>query len=807
MMSDPMSRSFLRTTYLLAFLTGAAGLVYQVVWQRYLTRLLGGDGLATATVLSVFLGGLSVGYWVCGRLTVRVRRVFVAYGILEAAIGIWAFAFPWLFRLVDSATGSWRFEPPYGLVFQGALCGALLLGPPALAMGGTIPMLTRGLTGSLETATRIHARVYAINTAGAAAGALLAGFVLIWRFGLPMTLRGTAMINLAAAAFFLVLGRDRRVAETVDRPSPATSAYDPQLPASWALYAIVFLSGFYFITLETLFVRVTNLSFGSSSYSFAMIVTVFILSIAIGAYRVSRRKTIPPSALARNHLGICLGLAVVFVTLDVWPYGAHLLRISLPANATSMAIHQAEAFVLLFLMLVVPAGFMGATLPLAFDALRKDLSTVGTRAGTMLSWNAAGNVLGGLVGGFLLLRWLGLGETFLLALGCAAAGACLAATRLVGRARWPAALSVAVVILTMLVFPYDPTRMAVGTFRLREPLTFSYDGPEAFYAEFYRSREILAYRDDPDGSFAVVENPRPEEALLANLPGLAASIIENPETLNFGGPRPRSIIVNGKPDSSTFYDRETLRLSAHLPALVATNRARVLVIGLGTGVTAGEFTLYPDVRSIDVAEISPAVVDFLPLFTASTHAVHEDFRVRIHVGDAFRVIRRSGARWNIIVSEPSNPWVTGVDQVFSREFYSLVREHLEQDGLFLQWVQRYSTNEAIRARVVNTLRTEFPHVRVFHAREAADDLLLASMTELTDAAFERIAPILEANIAVRESLAQIGVNGAQEILAREDHGLLERAARFADLGIETLDRPRIHYMSGLAFFRGDHLDE
>ena len=763
MMSNSMNPSFLRVTYLLAFLTGAAGLVYQVVWQRYLIRLLGGDGLATATVLSVFLGGLSVGYWACGKLTVRVRRVFVAYGILEAFIGVWAFAFPWFFRLVDIATGSWTFSPPFHMVFEGALCGALLLGPPALAMGGTIPMLTRGLTGSIESATRVHARVYAINTAGAAAGALLAGFVLIWQFGLPGTLCGTALINLATAAFFIAIGRNIFAAEVTDTPARTRPTADPRLPPTWALYLIVFLSGFYFITLETLFVRVTHLSFGSSSHSFAMIITVFILSIAIGAYRVSKRKTVPPSALVRNHLGICVGLTAVFVTLDLWPYGAHLLRISLPANATAMTIHHAEAFALLLLILVVPVGFMGATLPLAFDALRKDLTNVGARAGTMLSWNAAGNVLGGLFGGFLLLRWLGLGETFLLTLGCAAAAACFAAIRLKGRERWPAVVSLAVVAVVMLVFPYDPTRMAVGTFRIREPLTFSYDGPDAFYREFYRSREILAYRDDPDGSFAVVENPRPQEALRANLPGLAASIIEHPELLNTTGPRPRSIIVNGKPDSSTFYDRETLRLSAHLPALVATSRSHVLVIGLGTGVTVGEFGMYPDLLTIDVAEISPAVVDFLPLFSASTHGIENDPRVQMHIGDAFRVIRRSGKKWNIIVSEPSNPWVTGVDQVFSREFYRLVREHLAEDGLFLQWVQRYSTNEAIRARVVNTLLTEFPHIRVFHAREAADDLLLASTSELSDAAFERVAPLLAANSAARISLAEIGVTGAMDL--------------------------------------------
>jgi hypothetical protein len=192
------------------------------------------------------------------------------------------------------------------------------------------------------------------------------------------------------------------------------------------------------------------------------------------------------------------------------------------------------------------------------------------------------------------------------------------------------------------------------------------------------------------------------------------------------------------------------------------------------------------------------------MFSDWTHAVHEDPRLEVHIGDAFRVIRRSGATWDLVVSEPSNPWTSGIDQLYSREFYRLVRQRLEPDGLFLQWMQRYATNEAIAAIVVNTLRSEFPHVRVFRA--GSDDLLVASLNPLGPEAFSRAEALIDANDAVRDSLAEIRISGAADLKSREHPEVVEAAAALARLGHETLDHPRLHFLSGLAFFRGDDPD-
>ncbi|MEE8412278.1 MAG: fused MFS/spermidine synthase, partial [Acidobacteriota bacterium] len=650
----------------LTFATGGAGLIYQVVWQRYLARLLGNDSLATATVLAVFLAGLSLGYWVWGRRSLRGTGLLRTYGRLECLIGLWALVFPLVFALVDRWTASWRLETPWSLAGGGALCAAVLIGVPTFCMGGTVPILTRTLTRLLATATRTHALVYAINTAGAVAGALVTGFFLIHRFGLPGTLRLGAILNIAAGLYFLAL--DRR---------HGSNAPDARLPAQadaerlgWKLCAIAALSGFAFMTLESIWIRFTQLSVGASSFNFSLVVAAVVLAIALGAWFAGRRSPRPPGALFRNQFAAAVSLAALFATLDTWPWLAYTIRTRFPSTDAGFVAFNLTIFGALVVGIGVPAGLMGATLPLTFDAAGKTLRSVGRQAGALLGWNALGSLLGGLLGGYLLLSRLNLGETYLAALLTVVASAWIAAPPL-HRARVASVSGLTVAVLVLAVwFPYDPLRFAVGTFRLREVIKQDRPGPAGFYESYYRNRTVLAYRDGPEGTFAVVENLTPEQFLTREFPGLAANLFENEPSRGAVKGLPRSIVVNGKSDSSTYFDRETLRLSAHLPALFGVLPERALVIGLGTGVTAGELTLYPGIKQIRVVEISPAVRDFLIFFDDAIHGLREDPRYEPVTGDAFRVLRRSEERYDVIISEPSNPWVLGVDQLFSLEFYA-----------------------------------------------------------------------------------------------------------------------------------------
>ena len=416
--------------YGVIFLTGAAGLVYQVTWQKYLSRLLGADSIATAIILATFLGGLSLGYFLCGKFSTRLKHPLRGFAFLEGAIGIWCLAFPTIFAAIDGLTRSWSFSAPVVILFQGVLCSALLIGVPTVCMGGTVPLMTRGISPNLKEATSVHATIYSVNTAGAVLGALLAGFYLIPRFGLPTTVRGAAIVNLGASLFFLLIAFwvKPHPAEEIDPVSPGNPRQTSRRFPAPILYIVAFTSGFYVMMLENVLIRFTNFAIGSSSYSFSLIVAVFILSIAVGSYIVSRLQKIPASLLFWNQFLIAVLLLAVYYSLDTWPYWAHLIRTGAQSSATGFWLYYITVFVVLTGILILPVACMGATIPIAFHELKRDLHNVGRHSGLLLSWNTIGNLTGSIIGGMVLYYALNNERIFLFAVLLAGVGRELAGT-------------------------------------------------------------------------------------------------------------------------------------------------------------------------------------------------------------------------------------------------------------------------------------------------------------------------------------------------------------------------------------------
>jgi len=787
-----MSKFFLVPIYFFAFITGAAGLIYEVTWQKYLSRILGSDSMATAVILATFLGGLSVGYYLCGKLTTKVRNHFKAYAFLEGIIGVWGLFFPVIFGALDSATRGWSFSPPILIILQGLFCSGLLMGVPTICMGGTIPFLTRGISQSVEEATGVHARVYGINTAGAFMGTLMAGFFLIPSLGLPLTVMDTAILNFSAALFFFFASA-RLKSREAEMSDPATTQ-EQILPHEelhgfryppLVLYAVAFLSGFYVMMLENVLIRLINLSLGSSSYSFTIIVSVFVLAIAIGSYVVGRLKRMSRKLLFFNQLFIALLLMVLYFSIDTWPYWAHLIRISIQSNMAGFWAYYANIFVALTLVLILPVSLMGATVPITFHEIKRDLASVGKQSGLLFSWNTIGNLIGSLVGGIVLFYVLNLPGIFCLSIFLAALSACLVAWKLSKKYLTVAGAMAAIALVFVATTPlYEIRHFVVGTFRLRSPDSYSMSGPQNFFMRMMGNRILEFYKDGSAASVAVLDHP---------------------EITQFKGRKPVAIIINGKSDSSTVSDIYTLKLSAHIPAILSSQRQKVMVIGLGTGVTAGELTLYPDIERIDVAEISETVVEALPYFSEATYNVHINPKVRIHIGDAFRILGRSKDKWDIIISEPSNPWVTGVDQLFTKEFYALAKQRLSPNGILLQWLQIYDANIEMVGMIVNTVMQEFQRCHVFVANPG-DLLLVATDKEFTRDDLERAENVLRTNEAVRASLDIIHLSSLDGILLRELWSPSYIRSFFSNFGIQTMDNPRLHYLAGKMFFIGTRME-
>jgi predicted membrane-bound spermidine synthase len=306
---------------LLTVFTGFTGLVYEVTWQKYLGTLLGSQSEATAAILGIFLGGLSAGYSLFGWVTAatiqraeragRPPRLLVLYGLVEAGIGLYALAFPWLFAGVQALS----FALPHGasglgFAFDVALT-ALLIGPATVLMGGTIPVLTQALARGLHDATRFHAFVYASNTAGAFAGALAAGFLLVPWLGLSGVLVAMGATNLLAGAGFLALGL-RPPASGAVGPAAAAAlpAGAPLAPPGFGAYAAVaLLSGFAMMAIQTVLNRVGALSLGASQFTFSMVVAVFVLCIALGSFAVSALSRVRPAYLVASQW-VLVGLLI-----------------------------------------------------------------------------------------------------------------------------------------------------------------------------------------------------------------------------------------------------------------------------------------------------------------------------------------------------------------------------------------------------------------------------------------------------------------------------------------------------------------
>jgi predicted membrane-bound spermidine synthase len=700
---------------LLTVLTGFSGLVYEVTWQRYLATLLGSHSEATAAVLGLFLGGLAVGYSLFGVITRRLvaradaqarsAPLLIVYGVVEAGIGVFALIFPFLFKAVQALS----FQIPHGSAGFGfaldVFLSALLILPPAILMGGTIPILTQALARTLEDATRFHALVYAFNTAGAFAGALAAGFWLVPSLGLVGVLRWMGGINLIAGAVFLGIG--------LLRPAPVRTApartEAPQRVAGFARFAAVaLLTGFAMMTLQTVLIRLSGLSFGSSQFTFSMVVAVFVLCIALGSFFVSALPRIPSLLLPACLWSLLILLAVLYRVADNAPYFPHALRALYRDNANAFYVYQGQAFLGLLFVLLVPVALSGAVLPLIFHALRDKVGDLGEIAGRLYSWNTLGSLLGALIGGYALLFWFDLHHTYRFAMAAIAIAAVLT-TMLsfpVGRVAPAAILATALAAIAMLP-AWRTERLSSGTFRKRAALANTWGGPTAFFRS-YRQGVLRFYDDDPVASISVKAFEGTGGANLA-------------------------IVTNGKSDSAIPGDSVTTILLALIPALLAKEPARAFVVGYGTGVTAGELAALEDVREVTVAEISPGVIAAAPQFDYGNLNASTNPKVRIVRGDAYRTLLRSEGDVDLIVSEPSNPWVTGIEMLYSREFLEAARDRLTPGGVHAQWFHSYETDNETLAIVLRTYQSVFPHSSVWFT--VGTDLLLIGVND-PEAAFD-----------------------------------------------------------------------
>ena len=658
--------------YLLFFLSGAAGLVYEVVWSRLLKDVFGVTAHAVAAVLATFLGGLALGSWALGRYADRYDRPLRFYGLLEIGIGIAALAGTLAIAFLDPLHihAASRFAPDSAALaaVRLVLASAVIL-PATFLMGGTLPAMTRALVGREGNVSREISFLYALNTSGAVAGSLATGFLLIRALGVHPALWMAVAVNVAVGAWALVLSRQGGPSAAAE---PESSGAVEAAPGSrWVLLAIA-LSGVVSLALEVIWTRMLILIVGSSTHAFVTMLSVFLVGIALGSFIA--RSLVDRVANPRAAFGwVQAGIAAA--TLATIPLSGALV-LAAQKWLLQMELHWAALtfarFGISFLLLLVPTTLIGMTFPLAAKIRVRSAQRLGSRVGEVYAANTLGNIAGAIIGGFVLLPAAGLQRSVVLLTLLNLAGA---AWGLLPRGEAGAGRR-----LLLRVAPVVAVFLALSGF-----LVFWRPRPFVSVEEGEGDR-VLYYREGLVSTVKVFQRADDGRQLVMLVDGIRI----------------------GQSSSGIDYKQQVL---AHFPFLLrpAGAIANVLSIGLGTGIVAGEIARHPGVRAIDSVELSPPVIEAARLFSGYNGGVLDNPSVRITTDDGINFLKRTPAKYDAIVSDgKSRLGQAGNALFYSLDYYRSARNHLARGGLMIQWMPLEEIAADLRT-IVRTFMAVFSH--------------------------------------------------------------------------------------------------
>jgi len=780
----------------LYLLSGAAALLYEVAWQRLLTMTMGHTTGAVGAVLAAFMGGLAIGSWVAGRFTYGLEpsRALRIYAALEGVVALCALAMPFAIGALRPLL-AWAYADGAG----GALFGIMrlaasiaLIALPGAAMGASFPVGVsaigaKGATGAMgANGARDVAELYAANTVGAAMGAGLTGFLLLPSVGLFGTTIVGVVLNLLAACGALVLSRtpeptnhnepdelneptERDLLNPLNRMNP--------LKLKMASGAIA-ISGFVALVYEVVWTRVLAMTLGPTTYAFSAMLVAFIAGLAIGAAIASAmlpRTRVPPMWLGLSMIAAAAAALAAAAVVDQLPI--IIARTAGRADASFMSVFALDVALAVAIQLPMTIA-LGAALPFAVATTSAAREAAPRAAAVIYAANTAGAIAGALTGSFILVPRLGLQHSLQLASSIAViAGmvACLAEAasevpivrRSAARRSRPrrfiaiGATALAVLVAAALMPGWNHGRLANGGYRLAPALAAG-DIETALEAG-----DLLYYREGAAGTVSV-----------RRLLGVT------------------SLAIDGKVDASNGADMLTQKLLAHLPLLLHDHPRSVYIIGLGSGVTLGAALRHPIDRA-DVSEISPEVIAASSYFSKENRDAPRDRRTRLIVGDGRSHLLLSDDRYDVIVSEPSNPWMAGVSTLFTREFFQAARAHLQPGGILCQWAHTYNISDADLRSIVDTFLSTFPDGSAWLVG-TADLLLIGSTSPLRaldagiEAAWNRPG--------VAEDLAQVEVSDPFGILTLFIAHGRDLQQYTADATLQTDDRLPLEYSAPRAIY-------
>jgi spermidine synthase len=780
----------------LFLVSGACGLIYEVLWTRQLGLIFGNTAHSLSAVLTAFMAGLALGSYAAGRLCHRLQRPLLVYGVLELAIGAYCAMLPWLFS--DQGPLAPLYRSLYGEAGSGALgparfaisFAALLI--PTAFMGATLPVLSHFLVQTRSTLGRTVGTLYAINSFGAVLGAAGTGFVLLPELGKLSTNWLAVACNLGLGAVAVLLSIRTRLgipvnvtgelpAEAVTKTSGAASLPVSDATASGAMSVVKLtvaafgVTGFAAMVTQIGWTRAISLATGSSTYAFSLIVAVFILGLSAGGMwgaRVAPKAADPLALLGRVLLLIGL-LNLVVVALLGWGPILFYALILWTSEHGFAALLAAEALGVAALI-IGPTFLMGATLPLTLHVASRAGAGAGRTVGTVYAVNTVGAILGSFLGGLVLLPVLQTQSMLeLMAVLYAVPGMGLFILSPSRRCRGPMAATLAMTALAAGVSVWNPrwdgALMGGGLYLMVQRLP-----PGEMAAAIAKDCTLLYHKEGPECTVSVMK-------------------VRHDLTLRVGG----------KPEASGYGDMGTQVSLALAPSILHPTGARdVLVVGLGSGISVGAALAPATVERVDVAEMSPEVVDASWYFrdvnglqyTKTEPRTLATPRLQLLLNDARNHLLLTSRTYDVIASEPSNPWMAGIGNLFTKEAFELAKSRLKPGGIMCQWIHTYQLEGVHVSSVIRTFGGVFRHAQLWQSQPG--DLLLIGSEEPLRVTPDRLRERL-AQPAVRGWLARVHMDGPAQFLAAfaADDGTLRARRSIAQAVLHTDDNMYLEFQA------------
>ena len=760
--SPEAAQRWLPALLLLFVGSGCAALIYEVVWFQLLQLSIGSSAVSLGVLLGIYMGGMCLGSLLLPKYLNPRHHPLRVYALLEIGIGLFGiivlFAVPIVGRIYTSIAGTGQVS----LVLR-AIVAAICLLPPTLLMGATLPAIARWV----ETTPRGVSWLgyfYGGNLAGAVAGSLLAGFYLLRVFDMPTATGAAVALNVVVALLaLLVASRTPHTVITATADTP-TMASTPEVLR--LVYIAIALSGLTALGSEVVWTRVLSLMFGATTYTFSLILAVFLVGLGIGSSlgsAMARNLPNPRIALGWCQLALCACLAwaayTTGVSLPYWPIN--------PSISTSLTFNfQLDLMRAIWVML--PGAILwGASFPLALAAVAARGQDSARLVGGVYAANTVGAIIGATVVSLALVGTVGSQKTQQVLIGVAAMSGLLMLMPVTGERRKPLTSTPVVVIGIALV--------AGLLARSVPPIPWLLVAYGRYSATWVGQNEMVYVGEGVTASVAVTRTPT--------------------GVLNYHNA--------GKVQASSEpQDMRLQRMLGHITTLVPKNPNKVLVIGCGAGVTAGAVSIDPMVKDQTIAEIEPLVPRVV-----STHFAQHNFnvvanpKVKVHLDDARHYLLTTNEKFDAITSDPLDPWVKGAATLYTREFFDVVKSHLNPGGVVTLFVQLYESSEAAVKSEIGTFLEAFPNGAVFAntVNGQGYDLVLFGQLEggkiNVDAVQARLSD--PANAAVAKSLSEVGINSAVDLFGTYAGRRGDMKNWLSDAQINTDRNLKLQYLAGL----------